>query len=545
MKKFAHFFVLLLMAPTLVFGQTTIDPNPNSMDSQFSNPTNLTDKQMDEAKNFVHQGQKDRVIKEKCAQANGCKDEEGFPLEMLIGKAYTVIGMFSGGGLMPEMTVKSKTGGAADAGKGGQAAQPAQPAAPAGGNTPGTEQAAGKGTEKQKDYCMMIAMAYETVGAVLQDAFQKKANNTQVQGDEQLQSLVSLQETHKARMKTAKIQSYVYGGITTCYASMLMWGGAVADTSFILKMGGAAALTGLYIKKANKHKKAADKVGDVIAAMDWAGKNCNPWTKSACFCSEPTSKDLYPSQYQEVCVLNNGNFETPKVAMGCVTTDESKKATFDKECKCKATNTCVKANLQLYNPKFGLGTNLMSETNKTLNLLGTGEVDTAALDRATLKQTAVAAKVMPKKSNIKTKPLTPDQQKAAKELEQYMNPNAAAAMASVPPTNKNGIMSSGVGSAAISKLPESVKEKLADAIDGNYKTGGGETDYSRRGDDDFQMPDMFGGEAKPEGGTEVLTFAEKAISNADVTKSADTPIFDIISNRYRKSGWTKLDTEGK
>jgi hypothetical protein len=40
-----------------------------------------------------------------------------------------------------------------------------------------------------------------------------------------------------------------------------------------------------------------------------------------------------------------------------------------------------------------------------------------------------------------------------------------------------------------------------------------------------------------------LTFAEKAINNADVTNSPDTPIFDIISNRYMRSGMSKLQVQ--
>jgi hypothetical protein len=533
MKKYSHLLVLLLLLPTLVFGQS-VDPQPNSVDSSFSNPTNLSDKKMDEAKNFVHQGQKNRTYKEGCAKINDCKDEEGFPLEQLIGKAYSVMGMFVGGGMGPQLTMKPS---AAQIGKAQEATKVAQAADP-------QAEAVKPDQDKKPDYCMMISMAYEAVGSMIQQDLQKKAQNTTVQGDEQLQSLVSLQETHKARQKTATIQSAVYGGVTACYTAQLMYGGVAVDTSFILKMGGAAALTGLYVRKTLKHKKAAEAVGEVIASMDKAGKNCNPWTKSACFCSEPTSKDVYPSQFQEVCVLNKGNFDTPKIALGCSSVDEKKKIVYDKECKCKASNTCMKANLQLYNPKFGLGTNLMGEANTTFDMIGKGEVDTAVLDRATLKASAVAAKVMPKSANIKTGPLTAEQQKAAKDLEQYMGPQAAAAMASATPTNKNGILSSGLGSSAISKLPPSVKEKLADAIDVSYSNNGGGSDYSS-GDDEFKMPTMPGAESSSPESVEVLSFAEKAISNADVSNSPQTPIFDIISNRYRRSGWTKLDTEGK
>lgn len=534
MKKTCHLMLLLLMLPSFVFGQT-ID-NPNSLDSQFATPTNLTDKQMNEAKDFIHEGQKDRIIKEKCAAANDCQDKgEGFPLETLIGKAYTVLGMFSGSGMMPEITMKVKPDkdGANLPGK-EEAAQTA------GGEKTGPDKDAN--TKKEKDYCMMVATAYETVGTLLQQQMQKKAENTTVDGDQQLQALVSLQETHKAREKTAKIQSYVYGGVTACYGAKLATG-AVANTSFILKMGGAAALTGLYMKKAKKHKDAADKVGDVIAALDWAGKNCNPWTKSSCFCSEPTSKERYPTQYQEVCVLNKGNFETPKIALGCTAVQEGKVA-YDKECKCKQNNSCIKANLKAFNPKFGMGTNLMAGANKTFEMIGTGDIDQGELDRATLAQTALATKIRSKDaSKIKAPALTDAQKKMAEELKQYMPSNAAALMASAQPTmDKPGLQDTSMGSAAVSALPQKIKDKLGSAVNVSYKKGGGFSDNS---DDGFELPTMPGLQQESKEGTEVLTFAEKAVSKADVNNTPSTPIFDIISNRYRRSGWSKLDTEGK
>jgi hypothetical protein len=543
MKKTCHLMLLLLMLPTFVFGQT-ID-NPNSLDSQFATPTNLTDKQMNEAKDFIHQGQKDRIIKEKCAAANDCQDKgEGFPIETLIGKAYTVLGMFSGSGMMPEITMKVKPDKAAQgANLPGQEEAAAAPAA--GAETAGAEKAGAAkdaNTKKEKDYCMLIATAYETVGTLLQQQMQKKAENTTVDGDEQLQALVSLQETHKAREKTAKIQSYVYGGVTACYGAKLATG-AVANPSFILKMGGAAALTGLFMKKAKKHKSAADKVGEVIAALDWAGKNCNPWTKSACFCSEPTSKERYPDQYQEVCVLNKGNFETPKIALGCTAVQEGKVA-YDKECKCKQNNSCMKANLKAFNPKFGMGTNLMAGANKTFEMIGTGDIDQGELDRATLAQTALATKIKSKDdSKIKAPALTDDQKKMAEELKQYMPANAAALMASAQPTmDKPSLQDSTIGISSVSALSEKVKEKLGTAVNVSYKKGGGYTDTS---DDSFELPKMPGMGNDPKEGTEVLTFAEKAVSKADVNNTPSTPIFDIISNRYRRSGWSKLDTEGK
>jgi hypothetical protein len=56
----------------------------------------------------------------------------------------------------------------------------------------------------------------------------------------------------------------------------------------------------------------------------------------------------------------------------------------------------------------------------------------------------------------------------------------------------------------------------------------------------FELP-KIGDESAQEDGVEVLEFAEAAISKADVSNAPETPIFDIISNRYKRSGWTKLE----
>jgi hypothetical protein len=75
-----------------------------------------------------------------------------------------------------------------------------------------------------------------------------------------------------------------------------------------------------------------------------------------------------------------------------------------------------------------------------------------------------------------------------------------------------------------------------------YSSGG--PGFGSTADEAGETITMPGGEAT-QGGSEVLTFAEKAVENADVTNSPDTPIFDIISNRYIRSGINKLQVEEK
>lgn len=262
----------------------------DSLDSSFANKTDLTDAQAKEAKEFVHQGKKEQAYKQGCAQ-NGLGDCSGsnidskFPIETLIGKAYAMIfgglGFLSGRG-GPTMNSKVKTN------------KPDSTNAPS--SKPGSESTT-KQDKTQTDYCMYGAIAYELLATQIQSSLQKKAqaDTASLSGDPQLQALANLKETHKARQKTATMQSTVYGAITACYAYYGTFGGAATDWKYWVKLGGAGLLTTLYASKAQKHAKASKAVQKVIDGLPKAG-DCNPWTGSACFCKEESSKTLYANQ---------------------------------------------------------------------------------------------------------------------------------------------------------------------------------------------------------------------------------------------------------
>jgi hypothetical protein len=236
--------------------------------------------------------------------------------------------------------------------------------------------------------------------------------------------------------------------------------------------------------------------------------------------------------------LNNGNFDTPKIALGCAAVNAGKMS-YDKECNCKKTNSCLRSGLKAYNPKFGIGNNVMSDVNKTFDMLGSGEFDQGQLDQARLNSAAFVGKMKIKPTEKLPIPnLTPEQKRIADAMKAYM-PEGLANIAAATNSNYKGGISDSAGSSAISKLPASVKEKLADAIDVEYKQGSGLTSASAE-EVGFEMPAMPGQESQA-AGTEIVSFAEAAVSKADVSNMPETPIFDIISNRYRRSGWQKLD----
>ena len=59
------------------------------------------------------------------------------------------------------------------------------------------------------------------------------------------------------------------------------------------------------------------------------------------------------------------------------------------------------------------------------------------------------------------------------------------------------------------------------------------------------MPNLLNQKKAPASSSvEIMNFAERAVSNADVSNTPDTPIFDIISNRYRHT-WKRLDEKAQ
>lgn len=536
MKIIVPFILCSLLLPTLVFSEP-IDGQGTSLDSNFSTPTNFTDQQMDDAQNFVHQGIKDQRIQEGCAKVNDCTMEEnGLPLEQMIGKAYAMIGIFTGDGMVPKLVKKPETPSTE--------AVPSESGAPQGAEAP----VGAEGEQEQmNDYCMMAAMAWETLGGFIQNDLQSRAQNSNSQiEDLQLQSLVNLRDTHKARAKTASLQRTVYGTVTTCYVAMGFMGASVTDWRYLLKLGGASALTLLYNRKVNKHKDAAQLVQNVIDSLPKTGE-CNPWTGTSCFCSEKTSQEKYPTEFQEVCVLNAGNFETPKIKVGCGVMVDNK-IQYDTECKCKKNNSCLKTTLRAFNPKFPFGNNLMNEVNKNFDLLGTGDFDQGKLDDATTNAMALANRFRPKSTARFPKPnLNPEQQKIANGLRSVLPPELAAIAAASNSPFRGGIKDAEISTSSISSLSSAVKEKVASAISGGYRTRGSGVKSFKSKEPEFVMPKLPGMSGNPEtsSSVEVVSFAEQAISKADVSNAPTTPIFDIISNRYRRSGWKKLEAGTK
>lgn len=322
---------------------------------------------------------------------------------------------------------------------------------------------------------------------------------------------------------------------------MLLMGKVDGGPMTFVKMGAAGALSALFISKASKHANAAKKVQEVIDSLPKAG-DCNPWTGTSCFCSEKTSAKLYPGQFQEVCVLNKGNFDGGLSNMGCAV-QVAGQISLDPSCGCKKTNSCLSSKISIGKSTLGLGANFVNDANKGLSLLDPSQFDQAKLNDFS---TSMAGKLgaIKSKDALPSVKLTPDQKSLADEMSKVA-PASIAALAAASPNGEppvGGLMGGGTAS-ALDKLPEALKKEMKDfEVSGQYRGNGGSSPTTAAADPGFSIPGM--GTQEAQGGIQVEEeFAARAVGNADVRNAPDTALFDIISNRYRSSAWKRLDAE--
>lgn len=529
-------FTLTYLLTSQVFAQ--------DLNTVFSESGDLTDKQAKESKEFVHQGIKDQVYTEGCKDLQNCAaDEDNGGIEKIIGQVYaTALPLVLN--QIPTSSKKSvssdKTSTDANSKSVPESAQKDNAVA---GNETATKPETKEAKEEGTDWCIIGAMGYEMVSMAMQNKLQQKGSKSESSiPDAQLRTLVNLKETHKARKKSATYQATAYGLVTTCYAVSLATGQQAFNWKIGVKMAGSTLLTTLYMKKAKKHDRLAGKVQKVIDALPKTGE-CNPWTQSACFCNEKTSKDIYPAEYQEVCVLNKGNFDTPIAEIGCASQASDGTVSYDEQCQCKKTNSCLRVKVSAINPSVSGAANLMSQMQAGHDLLNSGLYDEAKLNAYSTQAAAMGSKISRqiKNPNPEAVQLTAQQKEVAKDLAGLVTPEIAAKVASAQPAYPENSIAGGatLGKAQLSDKAAAEQIKMG-GVKAQYKSSGPNTNTARSNDPGFVMPNLLAKKESASASTEVINFAQKAIENADVSNAPETPIFDIISNRYRHT-WKRLD----
>lgn len=509
-------------------------------------PENLTDAQKQSAENYLHQGLSQRKMAELCqGNEDACQGnpatvfgDTGDQIVSALSKAYAMVLGVSDGKI--EIGTKQAETPVANG-------KPANPPVAGTDDPKPPKKPSSEDSREVNDYCKYIAAAGEAVGTVLQTTSQSTIDKTPAEGDSaQKQLLYKASRSHEARVDTAKIQTYSWGGTATCYAGMIAYSGFTAGggpaawnttKSVGLKLGASTFLAGFFAKLSGEHEAYAKKVKEIADQMPGAG-DCNPITDVNCYCAQPETK--YDPQF---CAtgLNKQELNTGDVRVTCLDANMQS----DPECNCLDTKTCGSKQFITDLSKLGLGNNFVGTSGKTMKNLTEGRILSADLAQAMLDGNAAMAnknKLRELSKSIPPVQLTAEQKKEADLMEKYGLPsNIASRLAAMPVTPQV--------KAAGEKLKSLSGERTGSTNQAERKSnvlyfGGDAKKATATKKDNFNpFAHLSKKDQKQKAAGEVLQFGDRAQANAEISKADGKSLFEIISRRYIVSGIKKLNGE--
>lgn len=592
-KKFLSLTLSAQLIVTPVLAQSGLNDSFSDM-----NATQLTDAEAAKAKTFKHAGVAKKVVTEGCSKGQCDLDkvagngsllggEIGAMVEDNLGKLYatifggggalvaaisSVIGINSGAGAMGSAIgaigtgkeKEEKEGIAILKDKNGNTIKGKENIAKAkteikgldkdnakklanGKQIDATVDKEGKATSSSTkvvtDMCSKIAIAVE-VGAALNQHLRQKSieNRATTPGNEQKDAIDKAGDLHLLRSQTAMIQAVGFSGIVGCYALMKLFNPAmVLDTKTIIKAGAAAVISAIYYAKSSKHKRAFKTLRELSVKLPIDGA-CNPYTQTTCFCAEVSSQTLYPAEFQKACLPSLLANRTDLNPLSCVIQNIDGTYKADTACACKAKKTCVNTNLSMLGLNFNGAANLMNQSQGAIDASLAGNFQEGQLNSAFLKTAALNNRVLASlDKKVPSTKLDAKSQILANELAKILPPNIAASIAATPgndlPEGYNKIAAPEI------KAPEAAQKAVDEATKKAAYENAGSGFESTSTQEEITLPGVAGMEEKGNTGSEIVSFTEEAVRNTGVSKQAETPIFDIISYRYRQSAWNKVDVK--
>ena len=548
-------FILLMSLPNLAFA--------NGAEGAFDGTQPLTDAEEKEAENYVHAGMSDRLYyemckddQEKCLSDKAWSSDSGMSkvdsMMPMVTKAYAMFSGLAGGNVTVQDTKNDepiKVGEdnteytwdkGLNQGKGGYADSE--------GNTlegENLEKAEDK-TKERMDYCGKLPMVVEGVSL----AFQQSQNNKTQENYEnekgeskQRASFLALAKMHEDRADAAKYQSYGWGSVAGCYAVDAAAFGAVMDWKLIAKMGAATLITGFYVAKEKAHNDRAKALKAMADKLPGAG-DCNPHTKTTCFCAEETSYASDAANFMKYCVPAELARENNTPGYPCVNSEGKP----DLSCKCKQNNSCIHARLVSDALSLGLNPAAMKNPLEGISHLSSG-IGSAKLGDITEKNLAMANKALkdykPRdKLNIGSNPKA---KKLAQDFFKAGLPKGAAAVLGKYASTSDGSLPPSLSGSGASLRPSDASKNasIAGLNRGKNKLQSGSTLKGSSNSKSVANPFAkkgFGSGSKTSN-VDILDFAERATNEAEISKDKGRPIFEIITYRYKMRAWKEFKDE--
>jgi hypothetical protein len=530
--------------------------------SAFDETVPITDKEKEQAEIYQNQGvitnkynelcfDEDKNFKIECDAANespyaqGSNDQKLEAMMPMVTQAYTLITGMAGG----MKYVQKKNGGAVLHNEKGTINKNKKGVYV---DKKGTEVSASeikdgdykKKTKDGQDYCSKIPMVTETAAQFFASTnnAQTEQNIQQTKGSQvqQAAAFYAMAKVHKDRAKAAKIQMGGWGTTSACYATMMATSTITANFGSIAKTAGAVLLTTFYVKKIKAHENRAKLLTEMGDEFPKVG-DCNPFTEATCFCNEKTSSVTDPVNFQKFCVPKD--YHSPTVdSFICMTQDMKP----DPKCDCKTNGTCINAKFASIGAQIGLDPSVMNNPMEGIGPLSSG-FGTSGLQAITEKNLAFAKSTLKKQgpTKIPNISLSDKQKKLAKDIAAIGIPKLAAVAfagskgtGSLPASLGTGAMSSGDTQSGSSLNKAMAAVKKAKFSSGSTHRG----NSSKKRKSAVNPYSRYGQKKVNRGakGVEILSFAQKAQREAEISKDTSRPIFDIITYRYKATAWKEF-----
>ena len=516
---------------------------------------NLTDQQKQLSENFIHQGKANAIIDAGCAgdMKTVCNGNEGKTKFLGVDSKYIKVAsqmyaMFSAlaGEGMGKITAKPEAPASGTTPAAGGTTPPAAGADTANAAS-GTKDAAAKKDEGVSDYCKYIPVATEGIATAVQSVKTKELGSEEYgNGDtSQKDSLLKAAKSHDSRAKMAQIQAAGWFGGAACYAINGTYGNWNMDKNLIIKMGAATFLGAFYQNEVSANKGYADKTRAIANALPGKG-DCNPITDRLCYCSQPSTEND-PTYCAEN--LHKNTIAATSYRVAC-TTNTLK---IDPNCTCEKTNTCFETYLEAQGEGIlNLGMGYANSPFKPIRSLARGELVGSTINTSSYDSTAAIAKKALKEAADKLGDYESSRNKDVSDalMAKGIPGNVARLIANNPPSQASINAATGRfnGSSATqyaSVAPSKKGSNIVDFSGGNGLGYKGKSGGSDNAGEDFLAKLKPGGKAAPTN-SKILEFAQKAEAQARQNgqiRKEDTPLFEIISLRYRTSGRALLGVD--
>jgi hypothetical protein len=365
----------------------------------------------------------------------------------------------------------------------------------------------------------------------------------------------TIQEVKASDLLKGIVMIVGMGGIGYAGAALLVAKSAMLTNMFIapetrLALSGIMLVNNIFMinhtnkekKKAEQRKAFIEKLKGQIEASGPAVACANP---GATGCRPPTgggggsvpilsSKGGRPKNAGYGIRGSGASSSTRSV--GCM----SRSGTADQSCSCRTNNTCVSVAIPSTFGTGPMGADLNGVAN-TLNALNSGQLAGEDVDTTKINN-AMAVRLSQAKDRIINDPKNKDLRKTAEKAEKLSidTMNTLARDIANTPALMNSPMGGIASDSPLSGTPKAVMDQLKEELNINRISEGGTTIPGGKDSGSLEALESLAPIDPADDKLAEAMGSEYDMGNNDINTDTSTSIFDIVSNRYKRSAIRRL-----